>query len=140
MHLEVNGPERSCNFTTLCICVSIVREKSINYSLFTSVCKVQHCTGYPLIQVEIVSVCKSHYLRWLASQSSLLTSLFLECVVVFRLFSSVGAGAGAGIGAGPSAGASSTMSAISAFSSFLSEKYRIRHRRSIWCCHVDKVR
>ena len=52
-----------------------------------------------------------------------------------------GAGAGAGTGAGPSAaGASSTISAISVFSSFLSEKYRIRHRRSIWCCHVDKVR
>ena len=53
--------------------------------------------------------------------------------------SSVGAGTGAG--AGPyAAGASSTISAISAFSSFLSEQYRIRHRRSIWCCHVDKVR
>ena len=70
----------------LCIYVSIVREKSkksIDYSLFTSVCKVQHCTGYPLIQVEIVSVCKSHYMCWLASQSSLLTSLFLEYVVIF---------------------------------------------------------
>ena len=48
--------------------------------------EVQHCTGYPLIQVEIVSVCKSHYMRWLASQSSdVLTSLFLECVVILRL-------------------------------------------------------
>ena len=42
---------------------------------------------------------------------------------------------GAGAGAGPSA-----VSAISDFSSFLSEKYRIRHRRSTWICHVDKVR
>ena len=58
----------------------------------------------------------------------------------FPTISSVGAGAG-GAGAGLSAaGASSTISAISAFSSFLSEKYRIRHRRSIGCCHVDKVR
>ena len=108
----------------------LYEEKSIDYSLFTIVRKVQHCTGYPLIQVEIVSVCKSHYVCWLASQSSLLTSLFLECVVIFRLFSSVGAGAGT---------SASVISAISAFSSFLSEKYRIRHRRSIWCCHVDKV-
>ena len=65
----------------LYICVSIVQEKLIHYSLFTIVCKVQHCTGYPLIQVEIASVCKSHYMRWLVSQSSLLTFLFLECVV-----------------------------------------------------------
>ena len=83
LYPKVNGPERSCNFITLCICVSIVQEKSINYSLFTSVRKVQHCTGYPLIQVEIVSVCNGHYVCWLASQSSLLTSLFLECVVIF---------------------------------------------------------
>ena len=61
----------------------------------------------------------------------------------FLTVSSVGAGAGAGTGAGagPSAaGVSSTVSAISTFSSFLSEKYRIRYRRSIWCCHVDKGR
>ena len=122
--------EVTIDFTALYMCVSIVREKQI--SLFTNVRKVQHCTGYPLIQVEIVSVCKSHYMHWLVSQSSLLTSLFLECVVVFRLFSSVCAGAGAGTSA-------SVISAISAFSSFLSKKYRIRHRRSIWCCHVDKV-
>ena len=83
LYSEANGPERSCKFTTLYICVSIVREKSIDYGLFTSVRKVQHCTGYPLIQVEIVSVCKSHYVCWLASESSLLTSLFLECVVIF---------------------------------------------------------
>ena len=69
------------NFTSLYICVSIARE-SLN-SLFTIFHKVQHCTGYPLIQVEIVSVCKSHYMRWLASQSSgMFTSLFLECVVI----------------------------------------------------------
>ena len=57
--------------------------------------------------------------------------------------SSVGAGAGAGTGpsaAGAGLSAAGASSAISAFSSFLSEKYRIRHRRSIWCCHVDKVR
>ena len=83
LYSEVNGPERSCNvFTSLYICVSIVREKPIHYSLFTIVCKVQHYTGYPLIQVEIVSVCKSHYMRWLASQSSLLTFLLLEHVVI----------------------------------------------------------
>ena len=73
--------EVTIDFTSLYICVSIVRE-SLN-SLFTSFRKVQHCTGYPLIQVKIVSVCKSHYMRWLASQSScVLTSLFLECVVI----------------------------------------------------------
>ena len=77
--------EVTIDFTSLYICVSIVREKSIHYSLFTIVRKVQHCTGYPLIQVEIVSVCKSHYMRWLASQSSLLTFLILECVVILRL-------------------------------------------------------
>ena len=122
--------EVTIDFTALHMCVSIVQEKCIDYSLFTSVRKVQHCTGYLLIQVEIVSICKSHYVCWLASQSSLLTSLFLEYAVIFQLFSSVGASAGT---------SASVISAISAFSSFLSEKYRIRHRRSIWCCHVDKV-
>ena len=88
--------EVTIDFTSLYICVSIVREKPIHHSLFTIVRKVQHCTGYPLIQVEIVSVCESHYMCWLASQSFLLTFLFLECVVILRL-SSVGAGsAGAG--------------------------------------------
>ena len=101
-------------------------------SLFTNVCKVQHCTGYPLIQDEIVSICKSHYMYWLVSQSSLLTFLLLECGHSWTI-SSVGAGAGAG----PSA--ISAISASSTFSSFLSAKYRIRHR-SIWCCHEDKVR
>ena len=84
LYLEVNGPKRSCKFTALYVCVFIVREKYIN-SLFTNVCKVQHCTGYLLIQVEIVSVCKSHYMHWLVSQSSLLTFLFLECVVAYGL-------------------------------------------------------
>ena len=57
--------EVTIDFTTLYICVSIVREKSINYSLFTSVRKVQHCTGYPLIQVEIVSVKVTMCAGWL---------------------------------------------------------------------------
>ena len=70
----------------LCIYVCpLYEKKSIHYSLFTIVRKVQHCTRYPLIQVEIVSVCKSHYVHWLASQSSLLTFLILGCVVVFQL-------------------------------------------------------
>ena len=64
-------------------------------------------------------------------------SLFLECG-----HSSLVAGAGTGpsavgTGAGPSAaGASST---FSTFSSFLSAKYRIRHRSNILCCHEGKV-
>ena len=83
-------------------------------------------------------------MRWLVSQSSLLTFLLLECGRSWTISSvAAGAGAGTGAGAGPSAaGASSTISAISAsstFSSFLSAKYRIRHK-SIWCCHEDKVR
>ena len=65
LYSKVNGPERSCNIMTLCIRVSIVREKSINYTLFTSVHKVQHCTGYPLIQVEIVSVKVTMCAGWL---------------------------------------------------------------------------
>ena len=123
MHSEVNGPERSCNFTTLYICVSIVQEKSINYSLFTSVRKVQHCTGYPLIQVKIVSVCKSHYVCWLASQSSLLTSLFLECVVIFQL--------------SPVWVQVQVQEHLLQFPPFFL-KYRIRG--SIWFCHVNNVR
>ena len=101
--------------------------------------KVQHCTGYPLIQVEIVSVCKSHYMYWLVSQSSLLTFLILECGRSWTI-SSVAAGAGAGPSAAGASSAISAISAFSIFSSFLSEKYRIRHRGSIWCCHEDKVR
>ena len=113
-------------------------EKAKNGCIYKFHKKSIHCTGYPLIQVEIVSICKSHYMYWLVSQSSLLTSLLLECGHSWTI-SSVAAGAGAG----PSAGASSTISAISAssmFSSFLSAKYRIRHRSSILCCHEDKVR
>ena len=48
-----------------------------------------------------------------------------------------GAGAGTGpsaVGAGAGPSAVSAVSAYSTFSSFLSAKYRIRHR-SIWCCH-----
>ena len=114
--------------------------------LFTSFHKESiHCTGYPLIQVEIESICKSHYLHWLVSQSCMLTFLlFLECGHSWTVSSlAAGAGAGAGpsavsAGVGPSA-ASSTISASSTFSSFLSAKYRIRHRSSILCCHEDEV-
>ena len=85
--------EVTIDFTTLYMCVcacvctmdTLYEKVKVNYSLFTSVRKVQHCTGYPLIQVEIVSICKSHYIHWLVSQSSLLTFLFLECVVVHGL-------------------------------------------------------
>ena len=76
---------------------------------------------------------KSHYLYWLVSQSCLLTSwLFLECSCSWT-FSSVAAGAGAGtgpsaVGAGAGPSAISAISASSMFSSFLSAKYRIRHR------------
>ena len=47
--------------------------KKLKVAVFTSFVKSQYCTGYPLIQVEIVSVCKSHYMYWLVSQSFLLT-------------------------------------------------------------------
>ena len=47
--------------------------KKLKVAVFTSFEKSQCCTGYPLIQVEIVSVCKSHYMYWLVSQSFLLT-------------------------------------------------------------------
>ena len=133
------GLDRSC-ITALYVCKLYEKAKS---GCIYKFCKRSiHCTGYPLIQVEIVSICKSHYMYWLVSQSSLLTSLLLECGRSWTI-SSVAAGAGPSVvGAGPSA-ASSAISAISAssmFSSFLSEKYRIGHRRSIWCCHQDKVR
>ena len=97
LYLEVNGPERSWFYGSIyvcvCVCVGVctmdtLYEKSVfttANSLFTNVCKVQHCTGYLLIQVEIVSIYKSHYMHWLVSQSSLLTSLSLECVVIFQL-------------------------------------------------------
>ena len=130
----------------MCVCVYNWHNVQESYKqLYLQVLqKSIHCTGYPLIQVEIVSVCKSHYMYWLVSQSSLLTFLLLECGRSWTI-SSVAAGAGIGpsaVGAGPSA-ASSTISAISAsstFSSFLSAKYRIRHRSSILCCHEDKIR
>ena len=112
MYSEVNGPER-------------VYGSSV-FSSLTHL-KVQLCTGHPLIQVEIVSVCKSHYMRWLASQSSFsLTFLILECKVVIPLLSPVGVqvqvhllqvqeclGAGAGMsyaGAGMSSAISSLLS------------------------------
>ena len=113
----------------LCIYVCpLYEKKSIHYSLFTIVRKVQHCTGYPLIQVEIVSVCKSHYVCWLAPQSSLLTSLFLEYVVVFRL-SPVWVQVQVCL-----LQVQEHLLQVPPF--FL--KYRIRG--SIWFCHVDKVR
>ena len=43
--------------------------KKLKVAVFTSFAKSQCCTGYPLIQVEIVSICKSHYMHWLVSQS-----------------------------------------------------------------------
>ena len=65
-----------CIYMCVCVCVCgcvyvcvynghIVREKCIHYSLFTNVCKVQHCTGYPLIQVEIVSIKVTMCAGWL---------------------------------------------------------------------------
>ena len=70
--------------------------------------------------------------------------LFLECGHSWTV-SSVAAGAGAGtgpsaVGAGAGPSTISAISASSTFSSFLSAKYRIRHRSSILCCHEDKVR
>ena len=67
--------------------------------------------------------------------------LFLECGHSWTI-SSVAAGAGAGpsaVGAGAGPSAVSAVSAFSTFSSFLSAKYRIRHRSSILCCHEDKI-
>ena len=90
MYSEVNGPERSYNdqfYVSIYMCVHCTRGlKAYSQQLIYNFRKVQHCTGYPLIQVETVSVCKSHYMHWLASQSScMLTSLFLECVVILQL-------------------------------------------------------
>ena len=48
-------------------------EKAKNGCIYKFCKESIHCTGYPLIQVEIVSICKSHYMYWLVSQSSLLT-------------------------------------------------------------------
>ena len=47
--------------------------KKLKVAVFTSFAKSQCCTGYPLIQVEIVSICESHYMYWLVSQSFQLT-------------------------------------------------------------------
>ena len=84
------------DFTTLYICVSIVREKSIHYSLFTSVRKVQHCTGYPLIQVEIVSVCKKSLCVLAGFPKFFVDFLVLGVCGHFLTVSCVGAGAGTG--------------------------------------------
>ena len=75
--------EVTIDFTALYMCVYCTRKVySLQLTAYLQMfVKVQHCTGYPLIQVEIVSV-KSHYMHWLVSQSSLLTFLFLECVVI----------------------------------------------------------
>ena len=58
----------------MCVCTSgTMYKKAKNSCIYKFRKKSIHCTGYPLIQVEIVSVCKSHYMYWLVSQSSLLT-------------------------------------------------------------------
>ena len=57
-------------YIALLVCNSA---KKLKVAVFTSFAKSQCCTGYPLIQVKIVSVCKSHYMYWLVSQSFLLT-------------------------------------------------------------------
>ena len=64
---EVNGPERSLQFfTTLYMCQLYENSVfTIANSLFTNVHKVQHCTGYPLIQVEIVSIKVTMCAGWL---------------------------------------------------------------------------
>ena len=101
--------------------------------------KSKHCTGYPLIQVEIVSHMKKS-LYALAGFPKFLRVDFLVPGVCGHSWtvSSVGAGAG-GVGAG--AGMSSAGAGMSsAISSLLTEKYIIRDRGSIWCCQVDKVR
>ena len=114
--------------------------KKLKVAVFTSFAKSQCCTGYPLIQVEIVSICKSHYMLLAGlPKFSVDFSLLLECGRSWTI-SSVAAGADpstVGAGAGPSA--ISAISASSTFSSFLSAKYRIRHRSSILCHHEDKV-
>ena len=118
--------------------------KKLKVAIFTSFAKSQYCTGYLLIQVEIVSVCKSHYMLLAGlPKFSVDFSLLLECGRSWTI-SSVAAGAGAGAGTGPSAvgagpSAISAISAYSTFSSFLSAKYRIRHRSSILYHQEDKV-
>ena len=140
MYLEVNGPERSynCFYGSIYVCIHCTRKVySLQLTAYLQMfVKSKHCTGYPLIQVEIVSV---YALYALAGLPKFFVD-FLVPGVCGCSWTISSVGAGAGTGAGPPAGASSAISAISAFSSFLSEKYRIRLRRSIWCCHVDKVR
>ena len=62
-----------------------------------------------------MSTCKSHYMHWLASQSSFsLTFLILECKVVPQLSPVCLAGAGAGTGTSSAgAGMSSVISSLS---------------------------
>ena len=55
-----------CVYVRVCVqWTHCYEKKSIDYSLFTSVRKVQHCTGCPLIQVEIVSVKVNMCAGWL---------------------------------------------------------------------------
>ena len=81
-----------------------------------------HCTGYPRSRTRWRLTCKSHYMHWLVSQGSYVsTFLLLECVaapVRAQLQVQVQVQVW---GAGSSAGVPSTPSAISAFSSFSSE-------------------
>ena len=128
--------EVTIDFTALYMCVNCTRKVySLQLTAYLQMfVKSNIVTGYLLIQVEIVSVYA------LAGLPKFFVD-FLVPGVCGRSWtiSSVGAGTGpSATGAGPSAAGAS--SAISAFSSCLSEKYRIRHRRSIWCCHEDKVR
>ena len=125
----------------MCVCtIGTMHEKAKNGCIYKFRKKSIPCTGYPLIQVEIVSICKKslYVLAGIPKFSVDFSCSWSVCGCSWTISS-----VAAGTGAGPSAGASSAISAISAFSafsSFLSEKYRIRHRRSIWCCHEDKVR
>ena len=86
------------------------RSNSLYNSLFTTFHKVQHCTGYPLIQVEIASYMKKSLYALAGFPKFFLVDFLVPGVCGHSLtVSSVGAGAGS------SAGASS------AISSFLSE-------------------
>ena len=123
--------------TILCLYIYVcpLYEKSLFTIAYLQLfIKSKHCTGYPLIQVEIVSHMKKS-LYALAGFPKFLCVDFLVPGVCGHSWtvSSVGAGAGAG-GVGAGAGMSS------AISSLLTEKYIIRDRGSIWCCQVDKVR
>ena len=117
LYLEVNGPERSYNdqfYVSIYICVHCTGGlKAYSQQLIYKFHRVQHCTGYPLIQVEIASYM---YIYVLAGFPKFLHVDFLVPGVCGHSLtvSSVGAGAGAGSSAGAS-------SAISMISSFLSE-------------------